>query len=304
MKELLYIVYFKNSLSHLCQQRKIVILVNMYVGIDVGGTKTLATVLDENGIIVEKVKFATPKNYNDFLKELGQTFTNFHTREYAAGGIGIPVTVFDRSHERAINFSNLPWHNVHVQHDVEQICGCPFVVDNDAKMAGLSEAMLLKNQYSKVLYVTVSTGIGFAIIDHCKIDDNVGDGGGRTMLLEHKGKLVSWESFASGHAIVERFGKKAVEITDEETWKVIAHDLSLGIIELIAFTEPEVIVIGGSVGTYFNKYGDLLAKAVLKYSLPLVKIPPIRGAERPEDAVVYGCYDLARQVYAHAKTTH
>jgi predicted NBD/HSP70 family sugar kinase len=273
----------------------------MYVGIDVGGTKTIAAILSSDGIISERERFPTPKDYGEFLRTLEKAFNNFHEQEHAAGGIGIPVTVFDRNHERAVNFGNLPWRNINIQQDVERICHCPIAVDNDAKMAGLSEAMLLQNEFSKVLYVTISTGIGYAIIDHLKIDDNVGDGGGRTMLLEHQGKLVPWESFASGHAIVERFGKKAVDITDEKTWQLIARDISQGIIELIAFTEPEVIVIGGSVGVYYDRFGDILIADLEKYKLPLVTIPSIRGAQRPEDAVVYGCYDLAKQVYPHAK---
>ena len=42
----------------------------MYLGIDVGGTKTLVATLDVNGVIIEKYKFPTPKKYTDFLIEL------------------------------------------------------------------------------------------------------------------------------------------------------------------------------------------------------------------------------------------
>jgi predicted NBD/HSP70 family sugar kinase len=272
----------------------------MYVGVDIGGTKTLAAVLDENGVITEEARFPTPRDYDEFLSQLQQTLDSFMDKDYVAGGLGMPVTVFDRKHGRAINFSNLPWLNVSMQHDVEKICHCPMAVENDAKLAGLSEAMLLKGIASKVLYITVSTGIGIALINQGIIDLNIGDGGGRPLLLEHKGRLVPWESFASGHAIVERFGKKAAEINDVATWKIIARDLAEGIIELIALSEPEVIVIGGSVGTYFERYGKLLAAELKKYKLPLLDIPPVIGAQRSEQAVIYGCYDLAKQEFPHA----
>ena len=39
-----------------------------------------------------------------------------------------------------------------------------------------------------------------------------------------------------------------------------------------------------------------------RYALPVIKIPEIIQARRPEKAVAYGCYDLAKQVYGHAKT--
>ena len=275
----------------------------MYVGVDIGGTKTLVAVLNKHGVIKERFKFPTPPDYDEFLTQLDQVLDGFKARDFTVGGLGMPVTVFDREHGRALNFGNLPWKNVAVQHDVERICGCPMATENDAKLAGLSEAMLLKDSYDKVLYITVSTGIGIALIDNQVIDTNIGDGGGAALLIEHRGKLVPWESFASGHAIVERYGKKAAEITDQVTWTAIARDLSKGLIELIALAEPEVIVIGGSVGSYFERYGTLLATELKKYDLPLVTIPKIVAAQRPEEAVVYGCYDLARQVYPHAKIT-
>lgn len=276
----------------------------MYLGVDIGGTKTLVAVLDDGGVITEQRKFLTPDNYDVFLQELRQAIHSFTEQEFRAGGIGMPVTVYDREHGRAVSFGNLSWRNVSVQHDVERLSHCPMATDNDAKLAGLSEAMLLKHKYDKVLYITVSTGIGIALIDQGKIDENIGDGGGRPLLLEHRGKLVPWESFASGRAIVERYGKKAKDITSETTWHAIARDLAQGLIALIALTEPEVIVIGGSVGTYFNRYGILLAEELKRYKLPLVPMPPVLGAQRPEQAVIYGCYDYAKQVYPHAAAHH
>jgi glucokinase len=148
-----------------------------------------------------------------------------------------------------------------------------------------------------VLYVTVSTGIGTGFIEHRMIDPGLADSEGGQIMLEHHGKLVKWEDFASGHAIVKRFHKKAAEITDDTIWKTIAHDLATGLIQLIAISQPEIIVLGGSVGTYFSRYKESLTKALKRYETPLVQIPPIREAARPEEAVIYGCYDLAKQTY-------
>jgi len=272
----------------------------MYIGVDIGGTKTLVAVLDKRGVITESAKFPTPKIYENFLNELNKAVASFETKDFQAGGMGIPAVVFDRKTGEAVSFGNLPWKNVFVGQDVEQITNCPMAVENDAKLAGLSEAMLLKDKYSKLLYVTVSTGIGIALIVDKKIDSNIGDAGGKGMLIEHRGKLQPWESFASGHAIVERYGKKAVDINDEATWQAICRDLSKGLIELIAMMEPDVIVIGGSVGTHFNKYGKILSETLKKYDLPLITIPPLIGAARPEEAVIFGCYDFAKQEFAHA----
>jgi predicted NBD/HSP70 family sugar kinase len=272
----------------------------MYVGVDVGGTKTLLAVLNEHGEIRHSVKFPTSQNYDHFLLELRNAYHHLPTQEFKAGAVGIPAVLIDREHGRGKIFGNLAWKNVPIQHDLERIFHCPFVVENDAKLAGLSEAMLLRDKFEKVLYVTVSTGIGYALINSGEIDKNIGDGGGKEILLPHRGKHVPWESYASGHAIVMRYGKRAEDIHDETTWRKISRDLAQGLIELIAIAEPDTIVFGGSVGNFFDRYHHLLKDELQRYHLPLLPLPELRKAERPEEAVVYGCYDIAKQTFGHA----
>jgi glucokinase len=271
----------------------------MYLGIDVGGTKTLVAVLDSKGRIKEEVRFPTPKTYAHFLLELRHTLAHLEAKDFAAGAIAIPGRI-DREHGRAVRLGNLPWKNINVQHDVERIADCPITVENDAKIGGLYEATLLDKKYSEVLYVTVSTGIGYAVIRDGRIDVNVGDGGGSNILLEHRGKLAPWEEFASGRAIVERYHKKARDITDEADWKHICRDLAKGLVQVIAMSQPEVVVIGGSVGTYFDRYGDLLRAEIKKYHLPMTNLPDLLPAQNSEEAVIYGCYELVKQVFPHA----
>lgn len=271
----------------------------MYLGIDVGGTKTLIASFSKKGIIKKKIKIPTPKDYLDFLSSIKLCFRDdFNNQDFKYSAIAIPATVFDKQKGVGVSFGNLPWKNVPIHNDIELIVNCPTLVSNDAKLGGLSEALLLyklDNKYSKVLYITVSTGIGYSLIVNGIIDENTGDGGGKTILLEHHGSLVSWESFASGQAIVRRYGKKAMNIHDKHTWQQIAQDLSIGMIELIAIFEPDIIIIGGSVGSYFDRFGDFLKDYVNRFQVPLLPIPIIQGAKRAEEAVIYGCYDLIKQ---------
>lgn len=267
----------------------------MYAGVDIGGTKTLVAALTEDGVIKEKVRFATPKNYDVFLEKLQETVDALTTKDFKAGAIGIRGVV-DRRHGQPGGDALLQWKGEPLQADAERIFSCPILLENDAKLAGLSEAMLLK-EYSRVVYITVSTGVGFALIVDGKIDTNLADLAGQTLQLEHKGKMMAWEEFAGGHAIVEHYGKKAMDITDEETWRAISRDLVKGMIHLRTIMEPDVMVIGGSVGKYFDRYAPFLKEELQKYHLPLVKMPLLKQARRPEEAVVFGCYDLAKQVY-------
>jgi len=268
----------------------------MYLGIDIGGTKTLVAVLNNHGAITESVKFPTPEKYSEWRKQLADTVANLSTKEFIACGVGVPGRI-DRTNGVGLDMGNLPWQDIPVQEDVQKIVSCPVVVDNDANLAGLSEAMLLKKKYNRVLYVTISTGIGTGIISDQMIDPAFADSEGGQMVLEHHGKFVQWEDFASGRAIVARFGKKAMDITDAPTWRLICKDIAAGLIDLIAVIQPEVIVLGGSVGTYYDRYGAYLQEALQQYASPLVPIPPIVQARRPEQAVVFGCYDLAKSRY-------
>lgn len=271
----------------------------MYLAIDIGGTKTLVAALNNDGVIHEQIRFPTPKDYQLFLDTLATTVDKLTTKKFIASGVGAPGKI-DRKHGIVIAFGNLPWRNVPLRDDIKRIVGTNVVVENDANLAGLSEAMLLT--YKKVLYVTVSTGIGTGVIIDKKISPDLADSEGGDMLLEHDGKLLAWERFASGSAIVKQFGQRASEITDKKIWHTIAHNLALGFVDLIALIEPDVIVLGGGVGTHYQHYKDFLDTELKSYETPLLAKPVIQEAARPEEAVIFGCYDLAKEVYG--KTDH
>jgi predicted NBD/HSP70 family sugar kinase len=269
----------------------------MYVGIDIGGTKTLVATLDDAGQIVESQKFPTPKVYAGLLEGFKQTLEGFKDQTFQAGGIGVPGQI-DREHGISLGSPHVEWKDVPLQADCQEIFDCPFVIDNDANLAGLSEAMLHKDSQT-VLYITVSTGIGIGVVRNQKLDPTLLKSEGGHITLPYRDKLVAWEDFASGRAIYERFGKKAADITDPEDWKIIAHNLSLGFFEHIAIIQPDLIIIGGSIGTYFDRYGTYLEAELKRYELPIVPIPKVIQAQRPEQAVIYGCYDLAKQAYGN-----
>lgn len=152
-----------------------------------------------------------------------------------------------------------------------------------------------------MLYVTIGTGISDAVIMNGKIDPALADSEGGQMWLDHRGKRVQWEDIVSGRAIVRRFGKRASEIEDQSTWQEIANDIAKGLIQLIVVIQPQVIILGGGVGAHFSNFIDLLTKSLKTYELPLTPIPPIRRAQRPEEAVIYGGFELARQRFSHEK---
>lgn len=268
----------------------------MYLAIDIGGTKTLVASLTNEGVISERLRFETPKDYGKFLATLADTFAALETKEFIACGVGVPG-LLNRDAGIGIAMGNLPWRNVPIRQDIKNIVHVPVAIHNDAKLAGLSEAMLLKDQYNRVLFATVSTGIGVVLIVDQAIDPALADAESGKMPLMHNDKMVPWEEFASGHAIVNRFGKRASDIHDPAIWKIIAYDLALGFIDLIATVQPDVVVIGGSVGARLERFKKPLVERLKSFETPMIPIPPIREAQRPDDAVLYGCYDLAKAAY-------
>lgn len=264
----------------------------MYLAVDIGGTKTLVAAMSKSGEIVKSSKFPTPVEYADFKQELKTNIQNLDTA-FIRGVVAAPGKI-DRDHGELIACSNLSWKNVPLESDIERMSHCPIKLENDTKLAGLSEAINIMDEFKNVLYVTVSTGISSALVLNGVLDHGMLDSESGQILLEHDGKLGTWESFASGKAIVKKYGKRASEIDDERTWRAISKNIALGLVQLIAVVQPDVIVIGGGVGSHFKKFKKPLNEILKKYETPMVAIPPVVGAINAEEAVVYGCYHLAR----------
>lgn len=268
----------------------------MYLAVDIGGTKTLLACFDSDGKVLKDVRFTTAQDYRQFLKDLETHVPELSIDNYKAACVAVPGRLA-REYGRIIALGNLPWKNVSIQSDVENIIKAPVVIENDAKLAGLSEALLIKNEFKRVLYVTISTGIGISVITDGIINSDFIDSEGGHILLEHGGKLQKWESFASGKAIVKKYGKRAEDITDKKAWKTIARNTAVGLQSLIVIIQPEVVVIGGGVGQYLDRFYSYLLEDLKKFENPLAPIPFIREAKRPEEAVIYGCYELVKQKF-------
>ncbi len=266
----------------------------MYLAVDIGGTKTLVATLSDDGQIVEQRRFPSNPDYHKFLSELEDNFKQLaHTEDLTAACVGVPGAL-NRETGIVHSLGNLPWREEPIRDDIAKICGTQVVIENDANLAALSEAMLHK-EYESVLYFTISTGIGTGLIRNQKINPALLKSEGGHIVLPYEGELMDWENFASGRAIYERLGKKAADITDEADWYTIANNLALGFFEHIAILQPDLVVVGGSIGTHFDHYAKHLAEKLRRFKVSLVPIPPIVKAQRPEEAVVYGCYDLAKQ---------
>lgn len=267
----------------------------MYLAIDIGGSKTLFSVFNNEGRVVDSYKVPTNKDYPQFLKELEEVISgNLKEHKFIACCCAAPGEI-DRETGTVIRFGNLPWKNVHIKKELERIfTHTKIYVENDAKLAGLSEALEHKN-YRKVLYLTISTGIGDGIIIDGKIDPDFADSEPGQMMLEFEGVMYKWEDLASGRALFAKYGKKASEITDPKIWQHFSKALARGMNEIIAVVQPEIIILGGGVGAHYEKFSEYLEIELKKLENDMVQTPRIVKAKHAEEAVVYGCYQYIKQ---------
>jgi len=266
----------------------------MIVAIDIGGTKTLVALFDSSEKKINETRFETPQKYSEFIKVLSDNLKTLKINKDDIVVFSAPGKL-DRTKGIGIAFGNLPWKNVNIVKDIEKLTGATTLFENDANLAGLSEAHQIKPLPHRAVYITFSTGIGSGIITDGIIDPDMVDSEAGEMLFEHENHLRCWEEFASGKAIVKKYGKKASEIDDMSIWQKITLNFAIGIINICAVIEPDVIIIGGSVGSYFTKYQDCLIKNLREIKPPLVEVPNIIQAKLPEEAVIYGCVTLAKQ---------
>jgi predicted NBD/HSP70 family sugar kinase len=266
-----------------------------YLGIDVGATKTLLAVFEPTGEMVCEEKIKTNPDYEQFKLDIAGCLKEMSEFKFSYACCAVPGWI-DFKYGIAVSFGNLPWQNIHIKKDLEELLpGTQILIHNDAKLAGLSEALIFHDKYRKVLYLTISTGIGGGIIIDDVIDPNFANFEPGQMQFEYQGKSQKWENFASGKALHDRTGQLASELEDLAAWKEFAGLIAIGLEELLATVQPEVVVFGGGAGGHFERFKSYLEADLKAIKNPLVPVPPLIKAQRPEEAVIYGCYDYIKQ---------
>lgn len=267
----------------------------MIVGVDIGGTKTYLAVFAENGKLLKEVRFETPRNYDEFLTELTAEAAKLETSKAKAACVAVPG-LLNRDQGIVLSLGNLPWKDKHIRHDTSKALGIANVtIENDSKLAGLSEARYVYGRYSKVLYLTLSTGIGGAYLVDGSLVPEIIDMEVGKMSLNHKGTLTIWEEFASGRAFFEQQGKKAVDIEDPKIWAEYAQDVGLGLGVLCATLPTEAVVFGGGLGQHAGRFKKFLSEYLDANLHPLIKKPEaLLSTHYRSQSVVYGCYHYAK----------
>lgn len=251
----------------------------MIGAVDIGGTKLAVGLVDESGKVLAKNEIATgsDSSYSAGLEKIASMFREMERHagvEITGIGIGSTGPVDPLTGELGdVDF--LPdWRRKNPVRDLAQLFGVNVALENDADAGVLAEAAWGAGLgKSRLIYITVGTGIGGGIIfdghlyrgvggSHPELGHQVVDPSGPACSCGFRG---CWESLASGPAMAawaheqapangsyreaETICRLALE-GDELARRVVdreAYYLGLGIANLINLFVPDRIVLGGGV---------------------------------------------------------
>jgi glucokinase len=241
----------------------------LVIGVDVGGTKVAAALVDSSGAIAFHTRSAMVAHGSpeDGLAVVTSAIEAVSAQARGAiRGIGICAPgPLDPATGVILNPPNLPcWRNFPLASQVARRYNVPVRVDNDANAAGLAEATWgAGQQYNNVFYFTIGTGIGTAIVLSKQIFHGrtgaAGEGG--HLSIDYKGPLCACgkrgciEAFVSGPAIARRACARI-----EAGCKSALLEMSGGKVELIS---------SRTVGQAYVA-GDLLAIEILQETVDLL----------------------------------
>jgi glucokinase len=246
----------------------------LVVGVDIGGTKVAAGLVDRSGQI--KTQIRTPMVANgtaaDGLAAVASAIELLFSHDAKARplirGIGIcSPGPLDPATGVVVNPPNLPcWRNFPLAAEVEKIYRAPVKVENDANAAALAEAYWGAGRgYRHIFYTCIGTGIGTgAVIDGRIYNGRTGaapEGGHMSIDYDGPrcgcGKPGCIEVLAAGPAIARR-----ARANLEQNPRSSILDLAHGNIDAVT---------GEMVGEAYAA-GDLLAKQTLQETVKLLSL--------------------------------
>jgi glucokinase len=239
----------------------------LYVGVDIGGTKVAAGIVNDKGEIARQTKAAmathgtAAEGLKAVLDAIGAVLDGNSSLKKSIRGIGIcSPGPLDPHTGVIINPPNLPcWRSFPLAEEVSRIYGIPVRVDNDANAAALAECLWGAGRgYRNVFFTILGTGVGTGIL----IDGNIyygrtgaaGEGGHITIDPQGPrcgcGKLGCIETFIAGPAIAKR-GRTRIEAQPAAGKAIL--ELSDGNLDLVT---------SESIGKAYS-LGDPLAREIL-----------------------------------------
>jgi glucokinase len=140
--------------------------VGLTIGLDIGGTKVAAGVVDEAGRIVEKLRRSTPAADPEHTAEVIAAVITELCGRHQVRAVGLGAAGFLNSQRSAVMFApNLAWRDEPLRERVEALVGLPVIMDNDANAIAWGELRYgAARGYDNVVLLAIGTGIGCGLI--------------------------------------------------------------------------------------------------------------------------------------------
>jgi glucokinase len=185
---------------------------SLTIGVDVGGTKVAAGVVDVHGKIIEKLKRSTPAARPDDTADVIAEVVLELLDRYDVTAVGIGAAGFvDETRSTVLFAPNLAWRDEPVKKRVEERIGRKVIVENDANAAAWAEARMgAARGQQDVMLITVGTGIGAGVVVDGRLYrgrwGSAGEPGHYRVVPDGRlcgcGNRGCWEQYASGNALV------------------------------------------------------------------------------------------------------
>lgn len=278
------------------------------LAIDIGGTKTSISAVEGDWVADVKTWSTGPSAAEVLLQIETETQSLIEAQTFVACGIGFGGQ-FDFARQQVIRSVHVPgWDGVELSAWASAVFGIPAIADNDANVGGLGEARLgAGREFSSVVYLTISTGIGGAIML-----DGIVQRGSHSLAgefghvtLDPDGPVCGCglrgcaERMLSGLWLQRDHGESAeVLFQDEGFLEGYTEGLSALLQQITMVLDPEVFVLGGGIGASSDQLAQA-AQAALEERLRSWErsTPQVRRAAFAGNSVLVGAGLLAKDHY-------
>lgn len=268
----------------------------MFLSIDLGGTKTRVDIFPslEADAALKHHHFITPASPAELFNIVKNFLNENGVIKVDALILGLPG-ILNKEKNTLIKTPNLSdsWININFKNLFKDTAPKVYC-QNDAALAALGEVALgAGRDYDIAAYITISTGIGGAKIVRGRIVENsFGFEPGHHIIIPN-GRLCScgqngcFKSYASGTAFKEIFHEEPKTCVNQNYWDQYAEYLGQGLINVVLFWSPEILILGGSMLNEPIYFWRPLIK-YLEKNLKIVPLPQIKISTLKDDVGTLG----------------
>ncbi|GAA1955377.1 ROK family protein [Microbacterium aquimaris] len=256
----------------------------MRVGLDVGGTKTDAVIIDDDVHILARTRLATGWGVDAVGATIARAVdlvcgeAGIAREDIRSVGVGMPGQVAPGS-TRVAHAVNLGVRELDVTRTLEPILGIPVRVENDVKAAALGAHALHGSGSGTMAYLNLGTGVAAGIVVEGQVWRGAGGSAGEVGHISidpagppcRCGQRGCIEALAGGGAVAERWGRPgALPVRDvfdaadagDALAVALRDDLARGVASairvLVLTADVDTVVIGGGL----SALGDRLTTPV------------------------------------------